>query len=171
MPPRIPKRDPVGVYVRKVTAQRRLGEGAKCACGESQPEALIKKGNSVACATCVRKLQGKTTMDKHHIAGRSNHPMVIAVNVNHHRACLSTEQADWPKETLENPHGCPLRAAAACVRGFIDLVIFLIKETLLWVANMLELLSNLLVEKFGSRWWVGTDLEQFAPQEKKNDNR
>ena len=77
-------------------------------------------------------------------------------------------QADWPKETLANPHGSPLRAAAASVRGFIDTVQYLIEQGLLWIAGMLERLDEYLSEQLGPRWWRGTDIEQFAQKRKTN---
>ncbi len=103
-------------------------------------------------------------MDDHHPFGRSNSPITIPVPVNDHRAELSTAQADWPKETLQNPDGSPLLAAAACIRGFGDWVVYLIKKGLLCVAELLEALNKFLVEQRGRKWWVGTPLERFAPE-------
>jgi hypothetical protein len=162
----IPPRDPVGAYTRKTIAQLRVGEAAKCPCGETRPEALIRKGDSVMCAECVRKMKGHTTMDGHHYAGEANNPLTVPVPTNDHRADLSVSQMDWPKETLENPSGSPLLAAAGGIRGFIDWVIYLIRKGVLWVAEMLESLNKYLVEKLGEKWWVGTPLEQFAPKGK-----
>lgn len=71
-------------------------------------------------------------------------------------------QYDWPKETLENPKGCPLRAAAGCIRGFIDMICYLIDKLLRWIAEMLELLSAYLVERLGPAWWIDTPVAQFA---------
>jgi hypothetical protein len=67
-------------------------------------------------------------MDAHHVAGKANSPVTVPVPVNDHRACLSVAQADWPKSTLMNVHGSPLLAAAACVRGFVDMVFYLIER-------------------------------------------
>jgi hypothetical protein len=75
-------------------------------------------------------------------------------------------QADWPKSTLVNPQGSPLLAAAACVRGFVDMVFYLIERGLPWTADMLETLDQLLVAKLGPRWWVRTEIERFAPNKK-----
>ena len=103
-------------------------------------------------------------MDDHHFAGESNSPVKVPTPVNDHRAELSVAQQDWPKETRENPDGCPLLAAAACGRGFIDYMVYLIRKGLLWVTEMLEALSAYLKEKLGPNWWIGTPLEQFAPK-------
>ena len=84
--------------------------------------------------------------------------------VNDHRAELSVAQYDWPKLTRENPDGCFLLAGAGCIRGFTDTVVYLIRTSLLWIAEMLESLSAFLVEKMGAKWWIGTPLEQFAPK-------
>jgi len=161
----LPPRDPVDVYVRKAAAARRTGVGKQCACGEARPEALVKNSNPTICAACTRKKRGHTTMDDHHIAAEANNPLTVPVPVNDHRAELSVAQYDWPKETRENPDGCPLLAAAGCIRGFVDWVIYIIKKGLLWTAEMLEALSKFLADKLGLKWWVGTPLERFAPEQ------
>src|SRR5208283_31290 len=135
---KLPKRDPIGAYQREATAQRRVGLNAKCACGETRPEALIAGTKPIMCAECQRRIKGMTTKDNHHVAGEANSPITVPVPVNDHRAELNVDQYDWPKKTLENPDGSPLRAAAAAVRGFVDTVLYLIKKGLLWVADMLE---------------------------------
>jgi hypothetical protein len=102
-------------------------------------------------------------MDQHHIGGRANSPITISIPANDHRAELSVLQQDWPKETLENPEGCPLRKGAACIRGFRDTLVHLIDQFLLWVADMLERVSAKLLEECGTRWWLQTDIKEFAP--------
>jgi hypothetical protein len=156
--------DPSGAYRRNVTAARRVGKNKKCACGEARPEALIPKSKPTICAKCQRKENRHTIMDKHHFAGEENHWLTVAVPVNDHRADLSVAQYNnWPKQTRENRDGCPLLAAAGCVRGFVDTVVYMIKKGVLWIAEMLERLADLLIEKFGPKWWVGTPIEQFVP--------
>src|SRR5438067_996937 len=143
----LPLRDSIAAHRRKALARRRMGVGAACACGEQRPEALIPSSNPVICAVCQRKASGRTTTDNHHFAGKANTPCTIPVPVNDHRARLSVAQADWPKETLTNPHDSPLRAAAASIRGFIDTVQYLIEQGLLWIAGMLETLDEYLLRK------------------------
>lgn len=104
-----------------------------------------------------------TAMDDHHVAGKPNDPTTVPVPVNDHRAELSTAQYDWPKQTRENPDSSPLLRAAACVRGFVDYIIYLLKKMLLWIPEMLENLHAYLREKLGPKWWINTPLEQFAP--------
>ncbi len=103
-------------------------------------------------------------MDKHHFAGKANNPLTVPVPVNDHRAELSVAQADWPEETRENPRGCPLLAAAGCIRGFVDWVVYIAKKGLLWAAEMLELLSEVLADKLGPEWWKRTPLPRFSPE-------
>lgn len=160
---KLPQRDPIGAYQREATAARRIGAGKQCACGESRPEALITGSDPTICAECQRKRRGQTIMDDHHPAGEANSPATIPVPVNDHRAELSVAQHDWPKQTRENPDGSPLLAAAGCVRGFIDQIIYLVKKLLLWIPEMLEALDAFLAKKLEPKWWVGTPLEQFAP--------
>ncbi len=167
MPKRLPQRDPVAAYHRKAVAQRRIGLGTQCACGESRPEALIAGSNPTVCAACDRERQGEAALDDHHFAGKANSPDTIPVPVNDHRAELSEAQRNWPVETLRNPTGSPFLAAAAKMRGLIDTVSYLLRN-LLWVAEMLEALDAFLVKKLGPRWWINTDLERFAPKGRPN---
>ena len=104
-------------------------------------------------------------MDNHHVAGRVNNPVTIPIHVNDHRAVLSVDQYDWPLLTRKNPNGCPLLAAAGCIRGFINTARYLIEKFLYGVATMLELLSEYLQAQLGS-WWNGTEFEQFAAKGK-----
>jgi hypothetical protein len=160
------KTDPIGAHRRKVIAARRVGVGARCACGEDRPEALIAGSNPIICAACQRSSAGRIEIDQHHFAGRANNPATIQIPVNDHRAILSTDQAEWPKSTLANSEGSPLLAGAACLRGFIDTILYLIEKGLPWLAEMLEKLDQVLIQKLGPRWWVNTEIEQFAPKKK-----
>lgn len=158
MAKRRPSRDPIAEHRRRVTAVRRVGDGARCRCGETRPDALI-----VTCAACQRARLGKLRVDQHHPAGKANSPVTVPIDVNDHRAVLNAEQQDWPPDTLKNPHGDPLLKAAACLRGYISTVTFLIERMLSWIVAMLELLSPLLVQKLGPRWWQLTDLPSVVP--------
>jgi hypothetical protein len=84
--------------------------------------------------------------------------------VNDHRAELSAAQDDWPVETRNNPEGSPILAGAASIRGFVDMVIHLIRTGVLWVADLLEMLDTFLVEHLGPKWWHNTELARFAPK-------
>jgi hypothetical protein len=152
--------DPIKAYQRKSSAARRVGNNNRCTCGETRIEALV--GNKGVCASCQRKKMGRPITDKHHVGGRANSPVTLEIWINDHWAVLSVAQHEWPKETLENPMGCPLRSAAGCIRGFIDTICHLIKRLLSWIAEMLELLSTLLIERLGPNWWSGTPVAQFA---------
>ena len=124
----LPKRDPSAAHVRKAIAARRVGLGSRCACGEARPEALVRNGKAVICHDCKRKEKGMKRHDNHHVYGKANDPATVPAPVNDHRAELNTAQHDWPKKTLQNPEGSPLLKAAACVRGFIDTVVYLVKS-------------------------------------------
>ena len=54
---------------------------------------------------CNRKRKGRRTVDLHHFAGAANDPTTIPISANEYAADLSERQRDWPRETLENPHG------------------------------------------------------------------
>ncbi len=160
----LPKRDPEAAYARKRKAARRVGLNAKCACGESRPEALIPGSKPTICAECQRKRDRMSTTDDHHVAAEANSPETVPTPVNDHRADLSVAQHDWSKRTLENSDGSPFLRVAACVRGFMDYVIYLVRKFLHWIPEMLEAADAFLTEKLGPKWWIGTPLEQFAPK-------
>jgi hypothetical protein len=80
---------------------------------------------------------------------------------------LSEDQRDWPPETLQNPDGSPLLRAAACIRGFTDILLYLAEQLLLWVADLLETLNSHLTEKYGPRWWLNTPIEQLIQKRRK----
>jgi hypothetical protein len=166
MPRKMPAGNRSGAHRRKVIAARRVGVGARCSCGEDRPEALIAGSNPIICAACERLGRGRRAIDQHHFAGRANNPATIPVPVNDHRAILSVAQAEWPKSTLANTEGSPLLAGAACLRGCIDTIVYLIEKGLLWLADMLEKLDEVLKKKLGPRWWANTEIEQFAPKKK-----
>ena len=164
MPKNLPPDDPTYAYARNARAARRLRGNAQCACGEDRPEALIAGRDPTICAACARKKRGHTTIDNHHVSGEANRSATLPVQVNDHRAILSVAQYNWPRGTLENPHGCPLLASAACIRGFIDYIYYAVEKYLLWIPEMLETLSTFLADKLGPKWWHNTPLEQFSPR-------
>ncbi len=166
MPRKLPTGDPSGSYRRKAVAARRVGSNARCLCGEARPEALVAGCNPTICGACERAAKDRSTTDQHHFAGEANNPATIPIPVNDHRAILSVAQMEWPKSTLRNTEGSPLLAGAACVRGFIDTILYLIEKGLLWLADMLERLDEVQVKKLGPRWWANTEIEQFAPKKK-----
>src|SRR5579863_9038060 len=164
MPKKTTKRDPViAAAQRKATAQRRIGENAKCSeCDERRPLALARKSTSVMCIEDIRKKKGYTPLDRHHPAGKVNHPATIQIPANDHRAIFNEEQQEWDPETLSNPRRSPARRAAACVKGVIGSIKFLLDKLLGWIPEFLEKLDEALTETLGEFWWRGTILEKFA---------
>jgi hypothetical protein len=157
-------KDPVKAAARRSVARRRLGRNTRCICGESRPEALILGTKPIRCAECQRKKEHRPTTDEHHIAGRRNSPLTVTVPVNDHRAELSVMQMDWSRTMRENPHGCPLIAGAAKLRGAADMMIVLIETCVDWAIALLEALSAFLREHWGESWWQKTPIEAFAPK-------
>jgi hypothetical protein len=158
--------DPIRKFQRKAVTARRAGNNTRCGCGEVPLEALVTGSKLTCCAECRRKMKGHTIMDNHHVAGRRNSNVTVSIPVNDHRAVLSVAQYDWPRTTLENPEGCPLLMAAGRVRGFIDTILYLIDKLLRRIADLLEALSALLVERLGPQWWLNTPIAQFAGKDK-----
>ena len=166
MDTRIPsRREPIEHYVHRENAGRRVGVDVRCACGETRAQALIP-GSPVRCMQCNRRRQGRRIVDLHHVAGEANDPTTIPVFANDHAADLSERQRDWPRNTLENPHGDPALRGAACVRGVADMAHYLFDKALLWVAELLEAISDFMISKFGPEWFRGTPIERFAPKRK-----
>ena len=161
---RLPIRDEIAAYQREAVAERRVGEGAQCACGESRPEALIAESAPIRCIECNRKLLGQATVDDHHPAGKANSPITTPVPANDHCAELTVAQQDWPKKTLENPDGSPLLAAAASIRGYSNTNSYQVRTLLLTNPEMLEELDSFLTKERGPEWWVGTSLEKYVPK-------
>jgi hypothetical protein len=88
----------------------------------------------------------------------------MSIPVNDHRADLSVAQHDWPRKTLENEEGSPLLVAAAVIRGFTDILLYLVQEYLLHVADLLELLDTSLERKVGKKYWRKMKLKAFEPK-------
>jgi len=162
MPRKERQNDPIANHTRRTRAARRVGIGQECACGESRPEALIPGSDPMICARCQRIANGQSTNDRHHVAGKANNSTTIPIDVNDHRAELSASQQDWETPMLQNPDGCPIIAAASCIRGAADTIIHLMEKLIRWIPQMLVALSAYLKEKLGDKWWVGTALEPFA---------
>lgn len=161
---RPPIRDPIRAYQRDAIAARRLREGARCACGESRTWALIPGTDPVICTCCDREKRGIAKLDDHHVAGDANSPVTTPVPVNDHLAELNRAQYDWPRETLQNPDGSPLLAAAASIRGYSDTNSYLVLTLLVSNPEMLEALEAWLREEHGQKWWIGTPVEKYAPK-------
>lgn len=162
-----PPRDPIAAFEREARAARRVGEGNQChLCGENRPLALIPGSRPMICAACHREKLRRSAMDDHHPAGQANDPTTIPIPVNDHRAELSPEQYDWPPETWENPSGSPVLAGAACMRGYCETDTYLVASLLIPRAEMLEALDAFLTIRLGPRWWIGTEMERFAPKRK-----
>ena len=147
--------DPIKIEARKARALRRVGCGARCACGEARPEALIAGSQPMICAACDRTARGQSLTDAHHVAGRANNDFTTPIPVNDHRAELSTAQMEWSRTLRVNPNRSPLIAAAAGVRGFMETLINMIKRVLGWIPDTLEAIDKWLTEKLGPNWFVG----------------
>jgi hypothetical protein len=85
----------------------------------------------------------------------------MRVPVNDHRAELSAAQYDWPKDTLQNPDGCPLLSAAAHIRGFADTILYLTNQ-LFWIAELLESLHRYLSKHPKLKRQLQTELARFT---------
>ena len=156
----MPDRDPIRAAARRSRSQRRIGAGRSCECGERRPAALIVGSDPLMCFDCERRQRDRSTCDLHHVAGRANHEITIPIPANDHRAVLSELQYEWPKQILRNPNKSPLRAAAACIRGLIDTIKYLLDELIGWIPDFLFSLDKALTQEFGPLWWQVLPLDR-----------
>ena len=158
---------------REGSKRDRLGQYARCDhCDqETDPRCLrqvelAKPGDGaiavVLCAGCHLRLQGKPLEEDHHPAGRANDAFTVPIPANDH-AVLSDLQHDWPTATLRNPDGSPLLAAAAALRGWLDVLRLLIERTVGWIPDALERLDDALREYVGPGWWGTVGWEGGRP--------
>lgn len=161
---RITPRNPRKARRLEVVAARRVGVGKACACGESNPQALIPDSEPPICAKCDREKNKRRTFDDHHPFGKANSPVTISIPVNDHRGRLTVAQYDWPAKTLKNEDGSPLLTAAAMIRGFADIFLYLIDKFLMWIVDMLEHLDTILRKLLGEKYWIKTKLKAFEPE-------
>jgi len=111
---------------------------------------------------------GKNPLDKHHIAGRKNHPATISLPVNDHRKILSEAQYEWPKDMLQNPENSPAIAAAACIRGAVEMIKYVLDTLLMWIVDLLYELDGYLAQKLGPKWWLKTPVANVKKDGGKN---
>lgn len=147
---------------REGNKRSRLGQYAHCQlCHEEDPRCLrqIELGArgeeriaGTLCAGCHVQLQGKPPTEQHHPSARSNDTFTVSVPANEH-AILTDWQHDWPVATLRNPDGSPLLAAAAALRGWLDLLRLIVERTVGWIPGFLEWLDGVLRSQVADRWW------------------
>lgn len=165
------QRDPIARGARKAAAARRAAGRACTSChhlrpgrpAEDRPEALVTDREPIICYECMMIKAGRPPFEPDHTAGRHNSDLTLLVPANDHRAILSQNQYDWPKETLRNPEASPLLAAAAALRGFSNIVTYLLDKLIIAAALLLEALDIYLFEELGPKWWLGTTIERWKP--------
>lgn len=143
------ERDPIKAWVRTSRAQRRVGQGASCTCGERRPFALI---TDRLCFKCDRIANGRPPYEENHVFGKRNGALTLRVPVNDHRAVLSVAQYGWPPRTIENSDGSPLLEAAARFRGLHDNMQYMLDDCVAR-AEFFESVDALLCEAYGPNWW------------------
>jgi hypothetical protein len=122
-------------------------------CGETNPFALIGAYPELYCALHVSEFAGQCWFEYHHPSGQANDPEhTVEVPINEHKV-LSGYQAQWPRQTLQNPDGSPLLRAAAATRGWLDVLRLILDRTVGWVPRFLEGLDAWLRTSLGERWW------------------
>ena len=92
-------------------------------CGHTRLEALVAS-TPILCASCYATQRGVSTIERHHVAGRSNFDWTIPLDVNDHRV-LSDLQRRWPTRTLRNPDGDDWLRLSGLLRGIADILVLL----------------------------------------------
>jgi hypothetical protein len=137
----------------------RFPKDAACEnCGERDPRALVP--GQVLCYGCSGRRRGRVQTEQHHIGGRHNSDVTLAVPANEHRI-LSDMQANWPEETMKNPDKNPLVAIEAHLRGWIDLVKVAIERVFSAVLAPLVALNSDLCSAHGRQWWNEPEFATF----------
>jgi nicotinamidase-related amidase len=155
--------DPIKSANRKAKAQRRAGVDAVCTqCGQSDPNALVKRSRPKLCYECYQEKRGKKRTEPHHIGGKNNSRMTVRIRSNDHRR-LSDEQNEWPPRTLQNSDGSPLLALAGALRGTAAFIEDIITRMLRTCAEFAERLDAWLREQHGGNWWTGTPFDGWRP--------
>lgn len=109
------------------------------------PAALCGRDPHIRCYECAVR-----SAEDHHLAGRRNAPVTVALPANVHRV-MTDEQRDWPAETLRNPRRSPARRDAAWLRALLDTQ----RVTLDQLASLirrLEAIDEALTSRFGECW-------------------
>lgn len=136
--------------VRRSRREQRFGPNAKCQiCGERDVLALV---SAKLCYACRMEQDGERASERHHVGGRANSVFAVPMPANDHRI-LGDLQQSWPDNTVRNREDSPLLSAAACLRGWLDLLRLVIDRTVSWIPPFLEALDAWLGDRFGGQWW------------------
>jgi hypothetical protein len=138
---------------RLAAKQRRVGDGARCACGETDPRCLTRNGDIIRCYECAQIDAGRSPIEQHHVAGRRNSAQTVPIPANEHRI-LSDWQLDWHPATLRNPDGSPVLSAASAVEGWLNVLRLIIERTVGWIPDFLVRVDAWLREHLGDRYWT-----------------
>lgn len=156
-------KDDIARQIRDEAAYERFGtRNPRCQhCGESDRSALQGSHPDIVCCECSARFVGRSSIERHHPAGRHNSHATVPIPVNDHRV-LSDMQRDWPERTLRNPDGSPLLAAAAAIRGWLDVLWLIVQRTVGHIPALLESLDEGLQSTYGDRWWEKLSMEGLA---------
>lgn len=153
--------DPTRAWLRSARAQRRVGAGAVCACGENRPFALISGREPPCCYRCEWIAQGREPYEDNHVFGRHNSAFTIRYPINDHRAVFSVKQLDWTEGSLENVSGSPLLEGAARLHGLHDNITHMLDDCLA-ITSKFRHVEDLLTAVYGVDWMP--KLEAHAAQ-------
>ncbi len=135
--------------IRSTNRREKLGPDAECVrCGYTDPAALQFV---ILCYECLAFVQGRSTVEDHHVLGQANDPSTIGVPANPHRS-LSDRMQDWEDELLRGDPADPLLWIARLLRSIKDAAEW-IMDRLDDVVHFLLRLRQWLLENYGPQWW------------------
>jgi hypothetical protein len=124
-------------------------------CIESDAFALTGAAPDLLCAEHRADRDGRSWLEQSHTAGQHNLPAdAVRIPANDHAVLSDARQPQWPRETLRNPSGSPVRQMAAAMRGWMDVLWLILERTIGWIPTALEHLDTALCEHIGPTWWV-----------------
>lgn len=113
--------------IRRAERRAVLGSARRCACCGFDDVLALEAGSPLLCAACNAILAGRSSIERHHVAGRRNGSFTIDIGANPHRI-LSERQRLWPKETLENKSCSTQLRIAGHLRGLADVLATIVPE-------------------------------------------
>lgn len=122
-------------------------------CPETDPLALTGVHPEILCYEHYALRNDRPWLEEHHLAGRANDEITVAIPGNDHRSISERQSGSWSRETLRNPDGSPLLKAAAAIRGWMDVLWLILERSVSWVPEFLEQLDAWLAVEIGPRWW------------------
>ncbi|MHB8459731.1 MAG: hypothetical protein ACYDAK_02945 [Candidatus Limnocylindrales bacterium] len=121
-------------------------------CPESDPRALTGAHPSILCADHRAEIDGRRSIEEHHVAGQHNSPATAWLPANRHAVLTFMQQTAWRTELLRNPDVDPLLCLEAAVRGSRETIGEILDGVLAPIEAELRDQRAFLAATFGPDW-------------------